>query len=193
MRKKIKYTISILIILCLTSSLLSGWPLINLYNDFLSTKFLNSIENITLPKNSKIINSYKQFGVLNGNGNHCDCEITVIIESDMHVKEFEKYANSLSLDAPFSSIGKRYSEIYHFKKQQLFRINSGNIIELKHNTKHSGYSVKESSEFHLENSQYSALRNIIENTSQKNNKNYFIITAFDQTFTGISMKDFRCN
>lgn len=39
---KYKNTIGTLIILFLISNLLFGWPIINLYNDFLSAKFLGS-------------------------------------------------------------------------------------------------------------------------------------------------------
>lgn len=191
---KYKNTIGTLIILFLISNLLFGWPIINLYNDFLSAKFLGSLENVTPPNNSKVVNSFKRFGILSGNGNHCDCEIAVILESDMKIKEFESYANkSLSLKAPFSSLGSHHSEIYYIKKQQLFRIYNGDTTELIHNNVHSGYTINKPSEFHLEKSQYNALRDLIENTSQKENKNYFIITAFDQIYEGFSMKDLRCN
>ena len=178
MRKKIKYTISILIGLSLISTLLFGWPIINLYNDFLSAKFLSSLENITPPSNSKIINSFKQFGILKGNSNHCDCEIAVTLESDMNVEEFENYANSLSLDAPFSDYGRHYSEIYHFKKQRLFRIYNGDEIELVHDNKHFSYTIKESLEFYIEKNQYRTLRNIIENTIQKKNEKLFHNNCF---------------
>lgn len=178
----------------LASNLLFGWPIINLYNDFLSTKFLNSLENSIPLNNSKVVHKYKRFGILRGNSNHCDCEIGVMLESDMTVKEFEDYAtNSRSLKAPFTSLGSHYSEIYYTKKQQLFRIYKGETSKIIHDTIGSGYTIKESFEFHLESDEYDYLKDMIKKTTQKENKNYFIITAFDQTYIGYSMKDLRCH
>jgi len=193
MLKIIKYIIVTLLILFTSSSLLIGWPVINLYNDYLSAKYLSSLENITLPKNSKVINSFKQFGILEGNSNHCDCSIAVIIESDMKIKEFENYVNtSLSLNTPFSNLGKKHSNIYYVENHQLFWIHQGGTTVFIDNN-YFDYANNKSFEFYINKNEYHALKNMIAKTPQKDNKNHFIITAFDQTYTRVNMKDYRCH
>ena len=75
MRKKTGFIV-ILMILITLSNFLFGWPVVYLYNNFLATKFLNSLEKTIPTYNSKIVTSHKRFGILNGNSNHCDCEAT---------------------------------------------------------------------------------------------------------------------
>ncbi len=186
--------IGVLIILFFISNLLIGWPVVRLYNNFLSTRYLTSLEGIKLPDNSMVINRFKRFGILHGNGNHCDCEIAVMIESEMQIREFENFAKKpLLLKPPFSNLGNNYSEIYYVNGQQLFRIFESNTIELVSTEEYPYYSISDSFEFYLESDEYLALKQLIKNTLQQNNKNYFIITAFDQTYSGFSMKDFRCH
>ncbi|MCP4134697.1 MAG: hypothetical protein GY754_27225 [bacterium] len=194
MKKTIKYGIGISIILFLLSNALFGWPIVKLYNDFLSARFLYSLENTNLPGKSRVINSFKRFGILHGNSNHCDCEIAILIETDMNIKKFEKYVQtSLLIDPPFSSLGKKYSELYNIKGRQLFRVYKSNTIELVQEKEYPYYSINNTYEFYLQAHGYQALITMIKKIKQKPGKNYFIITAFDQTYSGISMRDIRCH
>jgi len=184
MQKKTKYIIGTLITLFLVSNLLIGWPLVPLYNNYLSSKFLSNLENSTLPNNSKVIDGYKKFGLLYGNGNHCDCEVGVVIESDMEIKGFENYIkNSLSVNAPMSDSEIKFFDLYYVNKTQLFNVENGGLTEF----------LDDGSRYADELENYNAIKKLIETVTQKEGKNYFVITAYDQVRTGLNMKDIRCH
>ena len=196
MKKGILYSTGILLIfLFIIVYLITGWPIVTIYNNFLSSKFLISLENIELPDNSKVIDSYKRFGILYGNGNHCDCEIGVIIESDIEVKEFDNYFRKpIHLDTPFDNDKKRFIYLYYMKKQRLFKIHKGKMLELVYGTEPATNSTDSDGFFHIiELGEYENLRKIVEKIQQKDHKSYFILTASDQSYSGFSFKDIRCH
>lgn len=191
-KKKIIIISVIFIILFSLSNLIFGWPIITLYNNFLSTKFLNSLKKIEVTDKIKIVNSYKRFGILYGGGNHCDCEIAVMVESTMDINEFKSYVpRPLSLDAPFSGkIKDSYPYLYYVNDQRLFRISKNDTTEIT-NENYSTPTYED--EFGLERGTHNALINLIEETPIKNNMNYYIISTTDQTHSGINMYDIRCH
>ena len=192
MNKKIFITLAIL--LFIASNIFFGWPLINIYNNYKTNQYLNSLIGLKFSDENKVINSSKQFGILSGNSNHCDCEILAIIESTMEIPDFVTYIDkNLFLKAPFSTLGEKYSFLYFIENQNLYVLNDTTKIKLSPINNHQYYSIESDFDFYLSTTQYKAIVQLINSTLLKKNYNYYLISAFDQTYSGLSMKDRRCH
>ncbi len=111
----------ILIVVFLLLSMVTGWPVISTYNNYLTTRFLNDLKEITSSDTVKVVNSYKHFGILSGNSNHCDSEVAVMIETGVAREHIDGFVRDLiALRSPFGNKTIGYFGIYRVQGQQLF-------------------------------------------------------------------------
>lgn len=155
------------------------WPTPYIYNNYKVSAFLKDLKNIKLPENAQIIDSYANFGILWGNSNHCDAEVAILIKTDLSAVEFEKIIREAKVKTPFS---KEYHplEIMFLEDNKLFSLDYGisKEIETRYNSEKSDINI---------------LIDYIKEYAVNEEMNYFLVSTWDQTYSGYSMNDLRCN
>ncbi len=184
--------ILILFILCfILANLLFGFPIITSYNNYITKKYLNSLKNFKYP-NSEVLNSSKYFGILTACGNHCDCKIFVLVESNLNFYDFKSYLDkNLSLKFPFNSYG--IFDIYTFYEKDFYILANNQKFKIEDKNNKILCNSEIDKEFYMEKWEYKELKRLVKNIKLRKNKKYYIITSFDQTFSGVSMYDWRCH
>jgi hypothetical protein len=176
-----------------------------LYNDLKINAFYTSLEEIDLPEGSEVVNGYKRFGLIWGNSNHCDVEIAIVVESKLDSNNFDTFLqnSSDSLAYPYESIGPKqfYYELFTLDEDNnLIFINDGKEYMIRKRKRGNYYPSRyndenEYEELHVfwENRDFDSMQSFISNVTQKEEFNYFLIMARDQTFEGFPMNDLRCH
>lgn len=159
-----------------------------MYNNVKLNRFYNEVESIPYQEGTEILNIDKRVGVLTGGSNHCDMAVVAVIESDLDYKDFYTFIQSHSIQYPFSGSGsasviKKENGLYY-----LLGESSTNEI-LKYSFTYDDYSNVPGL-FFLEYYEREIINRIEESDS---NKNLYILSLLDTTFTGFSMYDLRAH
>jgi hypothetical protein len=176
-----------------------------LYNNLKTYTFYSSLKNIALPAKSEVVDGYKRFGLIWGNSSHCDVEIAIVVESKLNSNNFDKFLqnSSDSLAYPYESILTKqfYYELFTLDEDNnLIFINDGKEYIVRKSEYGNYYPAryndeKEYEELHIfwENRDFDTMQSFMSNITKKEECNYFLIVARDQTFDGFPMNDLRCN
>ena len=107
-QKQIKLTLGtlmVLLILAIRSPyaiFLNPLVLIDMgYNNFLLWQFQKQLFNYPLPENTKILTQKSEIGLLQGNGNHCDFEARLTIQSSNSTKAIIEHYRKLKISSAF--------------------------------------------------------------------------------------------
>jgi len=177
-----KLILIITIISCSTLFMLFVIP--GFYNNILLNKFCNSIYECAKSDYIKLIEMYPKIGILWGNGNHCDMEVITTYLSDFEHYEFLKNINGNKIKYPFSQNVKPIICVYSDTLKIIDNENEYSYDKINRSFK--GYKY----DFILEKWEYDYIVNI---KNKYTNQKIYIILASDQTYTGLSMLDLRCN
>ena len=184
----LKYS-SIIGILLVITTYFSGWPFITSYNNYQTNAILNNIKQIVISNNTKVINPNKRFGILFGNGNHCDCEVSALVETNLESKQFEKqFKESLDSNLTFTRQNNSLILLFSVKKDNIFFMHKNEQIKLDPSINNYNFPCDG-----FDSNTYKTLLKMTENVKQKSNKNYYIITITEQINSGFRIKDYRCH
>lgn len=151
-----------------------------LYNNAKVQDLMQSLESISLPADSTVLATDHQFGALSGASNHCDVLALLLIESDLDPETFfQFFEGKVALDLPYSEESLTNLSVYTIEEDRLFIINKSGkeeITDMSYSDAHSKRNLME-------------LPNQFTTTE---GKNLYLVSAWDQTFEGYAMKDFRC-
>ncbi|QQR55509.1 hypothetical protein IPG41_03065 [Candidatus Peregrinibacteria bacterium] len=171
-------TVPLLLFLCLYLILILP-P--RLYNDIKVRTFLSSLEEIKLPKDTKVLDSVSLFGILWENSNHCDVELILIVESNLAPADFQAALDTeQDLKQPYS-VDKSYLSLYYYQDEKLLNISrQGKIEEVDTEWLSNGPPT------------HTKFKELLEKYVLDPQSQLYFIEARDQTFQGYAMNDFRC-
>ena len=187
--------ISALLIIAFLGYLSLYFLIVPLYNNFLVSKFLVSLENIKLSPKTRVIASNSDFGIIWGAGNHCDVIASILIETEDDITEVSSYKFAgQSLDYPFSKGSDiDYSSKYLVKDSEFYFVYQGKIYQLA--GEHLEPIKPECcGDFSLERREVRGLRSLAKKIKKfDQHLSYYVIEVTDQTYSGISFQDYRCH
>lgn len=172
----------------------------SLYNNYLIERMAESIQNIPLPGHAIKTAVTKRFGLLWGNGSHCDVEINVLIESDLPAEDFVDFLEEKKIS---ESIRYSFERDMAYNSPDIFLIKEGDIYLIHNKEQYKFITNAESKNY----CQFEGARpnfdfgleisdcGILEALSKKvidHTKYGYVLRFTDQTFTGLSSHDFRC-
>lgn len=183
-----------ILVVCIISSCILSFLIPAKINDPKMDRFEKSVLNLSVLNSPdfEIITIDKRFGLLVGNGNHCDANIAVLFQSELDHKDVYTTIESIDfdkeLDFPYSSLRSRqYNNPYYWKEDhiQLYYLQNNEIYAVSDEQQ----LVKLSSSY--DKPRYKFLENLSDKASPINSSNYYILSIID--FEGYSLTtDFRC-
>ncbi len=173
--------------------LIGQFGLVAWYNNYKVDQFLHSLQNMTLPDDTKIIASNSDFGIIWGASNHCDVIVRILLETTKEYSDFSSYSyQPISLAYPFHSVPS-HLDVFELKEGELF------LIYKNHKTKLINGEIEDNvrhhfPEFFLETREMNGIKALLAKVKRdESQKNYFLLMAFDQTCSGMSFNDIRCH
>jgi len=113
----------------------------------------------------------------------------------MNPTDFENYTKTITTYNLFDNNKTEFYTLFQIKNKQLFYLRDYILTEIIFTDEYPGYtSINPNiNDIIYDKPQFNTIKDLINNTKQKENKNYFIIRSTDQTYDGISFKDIRCH
>lgn len=170
------------------------------YNNVKTKAFYTSLKNINFPSGSRVIDGYKKFGLIWGNSNHCDAEVTVVISTKMNSKDLDNFLseNLNQIDYPYGGM-ENYALFALKENHELRFVSGGTEYEIKKGEFDyypDGYELGTSRFEDLSwtlDGGFDRISSLASNIRIEQDLNYFIILTTDQSFDYFPMHDFRCH
>lgn len=171
-------------VLSILASFATGWPWIAIYNNWKVSRYAASIRKLPLPPKSRILAESSRFGLLFGHGNHCDVEVTFLIEGQ-HTTDAQMLTalkRKTTLAFPFESRG----QVVPLRHLQLFIWKNGKAYTI---TEQKKKIVRVRPKFTNHNEDM--IQGMV--TRHKlTKKRLYVLQGVTQAAFGISMFDLRC-
>ena len=180
----------ILAILFAIITIFTGWPFIYCYNNMSLDNYLKRLKTMDFSTETIVINGSKRLGLLYGNGNHCNMEVMIFIESDLDYESIYDKIHTNIFKSPFNR--ESMMDVFYYKGGEIFLVKRGNLYKIDDEKTRLGLYIK-SEETYIFPDELKVVKGITTSHAVREGRNYYVIVANDQENDGIHVWDFRCH
>ena len=186
------WTVTGIVLFTWVSTRLTGWPWLWWYHDWEMVRFEYSLRNIPLAEDVRVVTSKRLFGLLWANGNHCDAQVMLLVETERRPVQMSYLVEKpVAMKRPFSTapgdidlIKLEGNDLYHVFDGQGYPIQVDSVL-FAHSTAPARNLWDKGS--------IEAVQQLVKDVPQQDNRQYYVLIAEDSVLFGDDLLDIRCH